>query len=765
MKEQIQYSERLHKGFDADIKPGQMSQLVQEEDHQLNFNLVTADSEASHQIKHPLVKDTMNKKILDAQLEESLVKRLTRQTKIERCMLTQLYQIRSQKDMFIKNNLTRQQQFQQRREKDFQEALEREAALVQQERLARAGEIQRKRDTCKKLAAEQKQRRYMKHFSICKEIMGQVVDLATKAGDYRLENHSLIPKKQMNEWKEFVFLGLPLYESVQENDQPDPMELSKQDNMVGEWALPEEAQLTEIPTKSDIFDHVIMELRNIVHPPPAFPHFIIKACVLGKSCSGKTTCLDKFAQVHGLYVLSTAKLVEEVVSAYNSKDEDSVQQSNPSAKDDQDRLKKVLDAKVTKWALLGEAANKVKTDGKALSPELLVDIITEAIRQLPSNSGWVLDGFPENITQAHLLEKSLGGSVEEVGGFKDNYLSVTDPPKISAPALDLALILDISDDCVASRAAKQTDENNLAMISDRIAAFEDTWPQLENWFGRKQNILVRVNADVHEEELFKAVESIIEQAKKPIEGSLESSFTPDLSFVDGPLPPVLLEELWHISDKRREENEQKMADVKTNEWLMDCRNVLQQHHSTLIQVEVEQFQNILDICKTYYLSLGKQTMPDNRVCFVGEATKARIALIKTHGFERLNFLQSKADQMFNIMEELMNDQVMAEMKSIDHVAEVVRHYMESDPKLQKGFDLPPVQYINPHLRPVNQVQKLSNQDESQCKDKAAVVAFWGKVGNKADDIGADALNRMLAVYPQTKTYFSHWKDLSQALLK
>uniref|UniRef100_A0A672FKS6 Globin domain-containing protein n=1 Tax=Salarias fasciatus TaxID=181472 RepID=A0A672FKS6_SALFA len=28
------------------------------------------------------------------------------------------------------------------------------------------------------------------------------------------------------------------------------------------------------------------------------------------------------------------------------------------------------------------------------------------------------------------------------------------------------------------------------------------------------------------------------------------------------------------------------------------------------------------------------------------------------------------------------------------------------------------------------------------------------------DIGADALSRMLVVYPQTKTYFSHWQDLS-----
>ncbi|KAK7168156.1 hypothetical protein R3I94_002265 [Phoxinus phoxinus] len=46
------------------------------------------------------------------------------------------------------------------------------------------------------------------------------------------------------------------------------------------------------------------------------------------------------------------------------------------------------------------------------------------------------------------------------------------------------------------------------------------------------------------------------------------------------------------------------------------------------------------------------------------------------------------------------------------------------------------------------------------KDKATVKAIWGKISPKADEIGAEALGRMLVVYPQTKTYFAHWADLS-----
>ncbi|XP_061701771.1 hemoglobin subunit alpha-1-like [Syngnathoides biaculeatus] len=46
------------------------------------------------------------------------------------------------------------------------------------------------------------------------------------------------------------------------------------------------------------------------------------------------------------------------------------------------------------------------------------------------------------------------------------------------------------------------------------------------------------------------------------------------------------------------------------------------------------------------------------------------------------------------------------------------------------------------------------------KDKATVKAFWDKVSPKTEEIGSAALSRLLVVYPQTKTYFAHWKSLS-----
>ncbi|TFJ98146.1 C5a anaphylatoxin chemotactic receptor 1-like [Platysternon megacephalum] len=41
-------------------------------------------------------------------------------------------------------------------------------------------------------------------------------------------------------------------------------------------------------------------------------------------------------------------------------------------------------------------------------------------------------------------------------------------------------------------------------------------------------------------------------------------------------------------------------------------------------------------------------------------------------------------------------------------------------------------------------------------DKTNVKAVWGKVAGHVEDYGAETLERMFTVYPQTKTYFPHF---------
>uniref|UniRef100_A0A3B4A0I7 Calponin-homology (CH) domain-containing protein n=1 Tax=Periophthalmus magnuspinnatus TaxID=409849 RepID=A0A3B4A0I7_9GOBI len=485
-----------------------------------------------------------------AKHEEYLLKRFTRQTKQEQRLAAQLHQIRKQKDVITNNRLFREEQILQRREKDSQEAVKREAVLAEQEKMARAEEIRGDLDFCKRLAADRAQIMHEKHSESCKEIVEQIVDLATKVGEYRLLYGKYVT---VHKWKEVLFSGLPLYgpSDVGEcSDDTDPVELQKQDilnnldydeyiNMTDGWAWPKEAGGTKSPlTNNHILGHVVARLRNLVHPPcekpteSLFPYFSLKACVLGKLCSGKTSCLAKIAQAHGVHVLSVQKLIDEALTAYKTRETVcKIQKTYVNA------IKCLLFVyQLFTKTLYGQEAEKAMMEGNSLPFELLVKIVIGAIQNIPANSGWILDGFPLNIEQAHLLEKALGGSVEEeqyvVTDSQMNLAVDPDPPKPPPPrppALDLALLLDVSDESAVSY------EVNLARMDIFTIYFKETWPKLEEWFGTKQKILIRVDANIDEEELFNQVESVLQQVTRPLpEGALSPLPAPS------PKPPEVI---------------------------------------------------------------------------------------------------------------------------------------------------------------------------------------------------------------------------------
>uniref|UniRef100_A0A8C2DV86 Sperm flagellar 2 n=1 Tax=Cyprinus carpio TaxID=7962 RepID=A0A8C2DV86_CYPCA len=432
--------------------------------------------------------------------EEQMVSRLMRQTQQEKRITVQLMQIKQQKEVLRQNRIFQERQYQERRLRDFQEALDREAVLALQERLERSEEIRMERELHKQLVAERAQARYRKHFEICRGILEQIVDLATKAGEYRLLTANLIPVKLMQEWMELFFNGKPLYEVASVDPAPaDPtpeqiIELEKlhilnnQDYneyvaMKGEWVWHEEGE-SQAPPVNDILDHVLSRLQSLIvplsvsTPPPLFPRFTIRACMLGKSYSGKTTSL-------GLY-----------------------------------------------WSLRaqrGAAVEQALRTGKAVPDQLLVDIIVDAIRNIPADSGWILDGFPVDITQAQMLEKALNRTESDQAETKTHSNSATDKnspkdPPPPSPALDLVVLLDISDVQVLERAAHQAAQNEkfgfvivFFVCFYRISGFHDTWPKLEKWFGDQQNILVKVTADVDEDTLFSNVKIVLMDTMDSVE--------------------------------------------------------------------------------------------------------------------------------------------------------------------------------------------------------------------------------------------------------
>ncbi|XP_032435478.1 sperm flagellar protein 2 isoform X2 [Xiphophorus hellerii] len=574
---------------------------------QLKENAVAREERQKRVDRFLLEQYKARESLQEAQLEDQMVRRLTRQTQQEQRLAEQLMQIRRQKEVILENRLFREEQYKRQREKDFQEALDKEAVLAEHAKLARAEEIEKEIEFCKMVAAERAHEKHMKHYTICSETLGQMVDMATTVGEYRSITENLVPEKKYKEWKELFIRGVPFYES-QKDIEPEilflaalsPSELKKEEvlnnldydeytNMIGVWTWPKATEETKLPPSiNDILAYAIHRIKTIAHPTVAEPattvplfsikscikgkvcqckskclakiaeglkslkkrDFRIKACVLGKASSGKTTCLAKIAEAHGVTVLSPDTLIEEALRSVKEgekatdqqEEKESEQFFKPPTPVQSDSSKPEEKRECSnKMASIAASVERELKKGNTIPNELIVDILVDAISQVSAQSGWILDGFPTNIGQAQLLEKALGGFVEEEHGTESNTYELVPnpeqlkPPTPTPPVLDVALLLDIPDECVIRRASidkgaaaapsQPADTTRFSPhITHRIAAFQDTWPELEKWYGEKQNILVNINADVEERELYNKVESsLCEVMKEQEEGIPEGT--------------------------------------------------------------------------------------------------------------------------------------------------------------------------------------------------------------------------------------------------
>lgn len=67
-------------------------------------------------------------------------------------------------------------------------------ALARQAKSKRPKEIGKELEYCKMVAEQRVQRRYSRHFAMCREISTQIIDLVTMVGEYRLLNEKYVTK-------------------------------------------------------------------------------------------------------------------------------------------------------------------------------------------------------------------------------------------------------------------------------------------------------------------------------------------------------------------------------------------------------------------------------------------------------------------------------------------------------------------------------------------------------------------------------------------
>ncbi|XP_026639630.1 sperm flagellar protein 2 [Microtus ochrogaster] len=589
----------------------------------------------------------------EAYREEQLIHRLMRQSQQERRIAVQLMHVRHEKEVLWQNRIFREKQYEERRLKDFQDALDREAALAKQAKIDFAEQTLREKETHEKIAVERAQARFEKHYGICAEILDQILDLCTKVADYRLLTDNLIPHKMMHDWKELFFSGKPIYEQASlKNGITEPTEehlieldkrnlLDKNDyeeykNMVGEWALPEDMANSSPPSNNHILGHVLQRLIEKSNPSQddatetELPSYAVKGCFLGKTLSGKTTVLKYLQKEFSIRVLSIDSLVNEAIRAFNDNEQASglrpvrrenkgeprldpreiskIQDPNalsvpavsgkatPKKEDvmtDEDEYLKPSDSflNLSLRAQLGAKSEQLLKKGKSVPDILLVNIMVNAIKEIPANESWVIDGFPMTLNQAQLLEEALTGYQKkfmEAEKKKAQMPTLALGPTLSKEvtpipsAFDFAILLDISDnlsldrmnDIIAKELSHEISHENIAQqevstcqerdgdnnlrdqIHHRIVGFLDNWPLLEEWFTEPQNILTKINAEIDEGALCQRVKEFfaneIANKKLKVEKILEEKEAEKKAAASGAEAPTTRPPLPSEAEKDKE---------------------------------------------------------------------------------------------------------------------------------------------------------------------------------------------------------------------
>jgi adenylate kinase len=188
----------------------------------------------------------------------------------------------------------------------------------------------------------------------------------------------------------------------------------------------------------------------------------VNVLLLGPQGSGKGTQAKRIAEEYGLTHIATGDMLRRAIAA-----------GTP----------------------LGERVRPILDSGRLVPDDLMIDLIRERLSDEDTADGFVLDGFPRTMAQAHALDAML----REIGR-----------------GLTLAFELQVPDGVAIERLTKRADEEGRPddtpeAIAERLALYHlETEPLVEHY--RMNGNLVGIHADRSINEVFAEIQQALEQA-------------------------------------------------------------------------------------------------------------------------------------------------------------------------------------------------------------------------------------------------------------
>ncbi|MGM0366351.1 MAG: adenylate kinase [Actinomycetota bacterium] len=160
----------------------------------------------------------------------------------------------------------------------------------------------------------------------------------------------------------------------------------------------------------------------------------------------------------------------------------------------------ILRKEIKQKTELGKKAEKYVNDGKLVPDDLIIEIIRKEIQGKKAEDGFLLDGFPRNITQARMLEKmfdQMGYSVDKVVNIsvdKEEVIRRLSSRRI-CPSCKKVTGTDSGQKNVCPHCGKEMvkrDDDDISVIKKRLEVYrEETRPLID--YYRRKGLLVEID--------------------------------------------------------------------------------------------------------------------------------------------------------------------------------------------------------------------------------------------------------------------------------
>jgi adenylate kinase len=211
----------------------------------------------------------------------------------------------------------------------------------------------------------------------------------------------------------------------------------------------------------------------------------MRIVMLGPPGSGKGTQGDLIEEKYGFAKVSSGDLLREEVKAGTA---------------------------------LGKEAEVCMRRGELVSDVLVLDMIQERISRPDCQTGYVLDGFPRNISQAKMLEKAVPSAHEIVLDIRLSDFSLVERLSARRICSNCGMIYNlqvkaptkegICDVCTHKLIAR--DDDVPEVIQRRLKIYHDQTEELVTYY-RERNIYHAVNGEGKVDEVFFQVATILDR--------------------------------------------------------------------------------------------------------------------------------------------------------------------------------------------------------------------------------------------------------------